>query len=106
MRDIYVKATNTIVFLGENTLGSHRVLPLNEITWSRTWETKIEREAAVEKRKTFKQRLISISKAKGMTSEGFYGDIATRPFWTRIWIVQEVVLSRNPILVKKSHHHV
>jgi len=99
-----VKATNTIVFLGENTLGSHRVLPLlNEITWSRTWETKIEREAAVEKRKTFKQRLISISKAKGMTSEGFYGDIATRPFWTRIWIVQEVVLSRNPIIMFDDH---
>jgi Heterokaryon incompatibility protein (HET) len=104
MRDIYVKATRTIVFLGNDTLGTYWNLPiLKEITWGQTWETDKERQAGIETKTKFKQRLATTDGVKGMLSEGFYGDIATRPFWTRIWIVQEVVLSRNPIIMFGDH---
>jgi hypothetical protein len=49
MRDIYVKATRTIVFLGNDTLGTYWNLPiLKEITWGQTWETDKERQAGIE----------------------------------------------------------
>jgi hypothetical protein len=100
MRDIYMKATRTIVFLGDDSLGTYWILPiLKEITWSQTWKTDEERQARIEAKIKFQQRLSTTRGVKGMLSEGFYGDIATRPFWTRMWIVQEVVLSRNPIIM-------
>jgi hypothetical protein len=104
MRDIYMKATRTIVFLGDDSLGTHWILPiLKEITWSQTWKTDEERQVRIETKTKFQQQLSTTRGVKGMLSEGFYGDIATRPFWTRMWIVQEVVLSRNPIIMFGDH---
>jgi hypothetical protein len=100
MRDIYDKATRTIVFLGEESLGPYWILPIiKEITWGRTWDTDEENQIRMARTQQFKNRLATTSGIKGMLSQGFYDDIANRPYWTRVWVVQEVALSRNPIIM-------
>lgn len=102
MRDIYEQATRTIVFLGEETVGTRGMLPiLEEMTWDQRWgiDEEITTPFSIESKANFKQRLATTSRAEGSLSAGFYDDIAARPFWTRIWIVQEVVLSKNPAIM-------
>lgn len=104
MRDIYERATKTIVFLGDETVGTSWILPLlEEITWSQEWTLSGESQAVIEAETKFKQRLASTNQIKGILSNGLYDDIALRPFWTRIWIVQEVVLSKNTTIMIGAH---
>jgi len=88
MREIYSAARKTIIFLGEASEGSD--LLLTAINAAGTSISKATTRNAVVK---------SLVNASGMRKaelqrEAF--NILWRPYWTRIWIFQEIVVSANP----------
>lgn len=88
MRQIYEAALQTHIFLGEATDGSDILLG------------SIESAAASVSKATTRSAVVrALVKASGvrkleLQKEAF--NILWRPYWTRIWIFQEIVVSANP----------
>ncbi|KAL9038471.1 MAG: hypothetical protein Q9214_005267, partial [Letrouitia sp. 1 TL-2023] len=82
VRDIYSTASTTIVWLGPSTKASDVV-----IEHFKKWD---------HKREDLQIALIADSK-RNLQAWRNFGDIVLRPYFSRLWIVQEVVVSRNPL---------
>ena len=82
VRDIYSTASSTIVWLGPSTKASDVV-----IEHFKKWD---------HKREDLQIALMADSK-RNLQAWRNFGDIVLRPYFSRLWIVQEVVVSRNPL---------
>lgn len=99
MRDIYKAASNTTVWLGEDSLWSGRLFDfLKSIDGTRTWANDAERTTALREDMRLRNQIATDEYVSRIVRWGLYGDIAQRDFWTRIWIVQEVAISVNVVV--------
>ena len=90
MRSIYSAAKETTIFLDEGTSGSDALL-------SAIQDAIPHISVATTKGAVVK----SLVYASGMRKHGLIGEafnILWRPYWTRIWIFQEIVVSNNPMV--------
>ncbi|KAI8317499.1 Heterokaryon incompatibility protein 6, OR allele [Colletotrichum sp. SAR11_240] len=89
MSRIYQRATNTAIWLGEASEGSDVAIKLLEevnIRLQFTTEDDIDP-------KEFERRRLPEPKSKDWSA---LWDLLSRPWFTRVWIIQEVILSRDP----------
>jgi hypothetical protein len=94
MRDIYKGASQTVVWLGEDSLPSLRFFDfLKSVDSRRAWEDEDERKVVLQNQIRLQNQLATDKDVQNIVRRGLYGDIAQRDFWTRIWIVQEVAIS-------------
>ena len=82
VRDIYSTASSTIVWLGPSTNASDVV-----IEHFGKWD---------HQREDLQIALVADSK-RNLQAWRNFGDIVLRPYFSRLWIVQEVIVSRNPL---------
>jgi hypothetical protein len=94
MRYIYQNSTRTVVWLGEDSFWSSRLFEfLKEVEDTRLWKDDNDRITKVKSQKRLLNQLKEDPEVLKLVQRALYEDIAQRDFWTRIWIVQEVVLS-------------
>ncbi|KAF0319297.1 heterokaryon incompatibility protein [Colletotrichum asianum] len=89
MSRIYQRATNTAIWLGEASEGSDVAIKLLEevnIRLQFTTEDDIDP-------KEFERMRLPEPKSKDWSA---LWDLLSRPWFTRVWIIQEVILSRDP----------
>lgn len=99
MRDIYKGSTRTVVWIGEDSLWSHRLFEfLKLVDKSRGWKDDDERKVKVEGEIQFRRQLTIDKDLQKIVRRGLYENIAQRDFWTRIWIVQEVAIASEVIV--------
>ena len=101
MRDIYKSARRAVVWLGDETLWSNRLFQfLKSMDKARGWEVGNEKSKTAFKssRAELQWRLSTDQHVQRIVERGLYGDIAQRPFWSRIWIVQEVALASDVVV--------
>jgi hypothetical protein len=98
MRNIYQSASQTVAYLGPLTSGLQLVLPLFKlIEWDEDRPPWVIRSPTDDRLLNY---LLPLAPdIQGMIMAGLWEDLLERPYWSRIWIVQEIALSANPIIV-------
>ncbi|OBT67663.1 hypothetical protein VE03_03431 [Pseudogymnoascus sp. 23342-1-I1] len=94
MREIYKGATRTVVWLGGESFWSLKLFEyLKSTTFKKGWDNEGERQLVIESQLQVQDQLATDEHVQKIIKRGLYNDLAQRPFWKRIWIVQEVVLA-------------
>jgi hypothetical protein len=106
MFKIYKKASSTLIWLGEETsdvkgwaraaYAYRRHFPAESFTEN---TTSLKQERDIFRRQQSKRVLLGLDNVFTTIHGTALCNIHMRPWWSRKWIVQEVVMSRNPILV-------
>jgi hypothetical protein len=97
MRNIYQQAECVLMWLGKEADNSHLAMSMIE-TWGKTRMRKVILEAT-ETSKVAAAVLENIKDPFNKPSWTAMRYFFERPYWRRIWIVQEVVLSRDAVLI-------
>jgi Heterokaryon incompatibility protein (HET) len=96
MKQIYENATRTVVFLGEaSELSSPTINFIRSLKMKRQWNSSAEMEEFQHASENLAERVAKDEYLQILTTKGLFGDLLERPFWKRIWIVQEVVLGKS-----------
>jgi hypothetical protein len=97
MRHIYQNAVQVVAYLGESTPASNAAFELVRSAKLKDWFTDESDEAATQAEEN---RICKILLSKS-SRQGFIGlsqDIAIRPWFQRVWVIQEVAVSKKVIL--------
>lgn len=101
MRDIYKCARRVVVWLGDETYWSNRLFVfLRSMDKARGWVPGNEdSEKAFRRSRAELQKTLSTDQdVRRIVERGLYGDLAQCPFWSRIWIVQEVAVAPDVLV--------
>ena len=101
MREIYRGCRRAVVWLGEETYWTARVFEfLKAMDKARGWGTGNEdsKRAFRKSSAELQEKLSTDETVQRIVEKGLYGDIAQRPFWSRIWIVQEVAVAYDVLV--------
>lgn len=106
MRDIYQRATRVVAWLGVSSIESKAVFrffdsldssDLSEITRGGKESSTSEHTQLLRRLDVLRRRLWTDGTAR-QALMFFFTDVASRPWWSRVWIVQEAALAREIIL--------
>jgi len=105
MAAVYRKARRVLIWLGEATCDTGPVLALLATVAARSEEFGLEKEVTSWLRfgKTLKGEFEDVYGLMLTTRQVRLGDILGRPWFTRLWIVQEVVLALEAVLHVGEH---
>jgi hypothetical protein len=100
MKQIYENATRTVVFLGEaSELSTPTINFIKSLKIKWQWNSSVEMEEFQRAGQNLAERVATDEHLQILTTKGLFGDLLERPFWKRIWIVQEVVLGRSVTII-------
>jgi Heterokaryon incompatibility protein (HET) len=103
MGQIYAMAEKTLIDLGDDSLHDQKGLALLKclIKEKKTWKPLEMGEALISPQYLRRLRSMFESTFRFFNNSSWIalGDLRHKPWFTRLWVLQEYVLSRNPIVI-------
>ncbi|OAL46680.1 HET-domain-containing protein [Pyrenochaeta sp. DS3sAY3a] len=96
MAKIYRRASRTIAWLGDTDDAEHAILHLNRLRQALA----VGGREAQEDLDLLKQRALGLDDSQHWRA---LSGLLTHPYWTRVWIVQEIAVSRNIQVLYGTH---
>ncbi|KAH7370371.1 heterokaryon incompatibility protein-domain-containing protein [Rhexocercosporidium sp. MPI-PUGE-AT-0058] len=102
MRDIFQRASKVVVWLGDSTLASRAAFSLVRAVdfGDGTFWNKKENQGPVSfSQNALDELQILLNRRSSLVGlQGIISDIASRPWWTRVWVIQEAAVARSIVV--------
>ncbi|KAK0124903.1 hypothetical protein ONS96_008781 [Cadophora gregata f. sp. sojae] len=102
MRDVFQRASKVVVWLGESTMASKASFSLIrklDFGSSSFWEQKENQGPVSLSQDALGGLQTLLNRRSSLTGlRGIINDIASRPWWTRVWVIQEAAVARSIVV--------
>ncbi|KAL5325717.1 hypothetical protein ACEPPN_006847 [Leptodophora sp. 'Broadleaf-Isolate-01'] len=102
MRDVFQRASKVVVWLGESTLASRaafsliRAVDFGDVEF---WKQKENQGPVSFSHDALDELQMLLNRRSSLTGlQGIISDIASRPWWTRVWVIQEAAVARSTVV--------
>ena len=102
MRDVFQRASKVVVWLGESTVASKAAVALiRKVDFGdgSFWEQKENQGPVAFSQDALGGLQMLLNRRSSLVGlRGIINDIASRPWWTRVWVIQEAAVARSIVV--------